>query len=340
MKALGTALLAGSALLATANGAAATEDGLTHVDLGYLAILGGFAPPTGQPYLRADTNVVLSSRSNDRNGDPVKLDLGTLGRSRVKVLANTSAEVLSFAYVPDVVLPILDARVGVAAYTFYAGARAEAQTRILGRVSGSGETVSGLGDTTFIPIFLNFDLPKAYLHVNLSPAEFTAPTGRYDRTDPIGANIGLNYISYRPAIVATYLDPRGHELDLNASLSFNGTNGATHYTSGDEFGMTFAALQHVSPGLAVGVEGYYYRQFTGDRLDGVEVNTVRPASAFVPFDPLNQGPGNKGQVFAIGPAVTYNPTPRVATDLRVQHEVFSDNRRQGDVLWAKVSASF
>ena len=335
-----TALLGISALLAAGTGARATEYGLTHVDLGYLGILGGFAPPAGQPYLRADTNVVFSSRLNDRDGNPVRADLGPLGSHAVRFLGNTTAEVLSFAYVPDYVVPVLNARIGTAAYTFYAGARAEAQDSVLGRVSGSGESVSGLGDTTFIPFFLNVAVPGTFLHVNLSPAEFTAPTGRYDPHDPIGANIGLNYASYRPAIVATYLDPQGLELDLNAGLSFNGTNGATHYRSGDEFGMTFAALQHLSPAVAAGIEGYYYRQFTGDRLDGVVVNTVRPASAFVPFDPLNQGPGNEGQVFAIGPALTYTIAPTIATDLRFQHEVFSDNRRQGEVLWGKVSASF
>ncbi len=334
------ALLAATAILGLGTAARATEFGQTHVDLGYLGILGGFSPPVGQVYLRADTNVVFSNTLNDRNGNPLKANLGPLGQYPVKYLGNTVAEVLSFAYVPDYVLPFLNARVGTAAYTYYGGGRAEAQETIFGRVSGSGETVTGLGDTTFIPFFISFEAPGAYLHVNLSPAEFTAPTGQYDRNDPIGANVGQNYFSYRPAVVVTYLNPHGLELDANTNLSFNGINGATHYKSGDEFSVTFAAIQHFSPALGLGFEGYYYKQFTGDRQNGVEVNTVRPLSAFVPFDPLNQGPGNKGQVFAIGPAMTYNFTPTVATDIRYQHEVFSDNRRQGEVLWGKVSASF
>ena len=335
-----TALAAAATTASLCAGAGATEFGQSHVDLGYVGILGGFAPPVGQLYLRADTNLVLSDRFNDRNGHPISANLGALGQYPIKFRSNTTAEVLSFAYVPDVVLPVLDARIGFAAYTYYAGARAEAQDRVAGRVSGSGETVSGLGDSTFIPIFINVAIPSTFLHVNLSPAEFTVPTGAYDRSDPIGANVGLNYVSYRPAVVTTYLDPQGLEIDLNTSLSFNRANGATHYKSGDEFGATFAVLQHVSQAFALGLEGYYYKQFTGDRRDGVEVNTLGPDSPFTPFDPLNQGPGNKGEVFAIGPAMAFSVTPTIATDIRVQHEVFSENRRQGDVLWGKVSASF
>ncbi len=335
-----SAVLAASALLLGGTAGRATENGQTHVDLGYLALMGGFTPPLGEIYFRADTNVVLSNRLNDRNGNPVKVNLGPYGQAPVKFQANTVAEVLSFAYVPDYVVPWLNARIGISAYTYYAGARAEGQETILGHVAGSGETRSGLGDTTVIPVFLHWDLPSAYLHVNLSPAEFSAPSGDYDRSDPLGASTGLNYFSYRPAVVVTYLNPQGLELDLNTNLAFNGTNGATHYTSGDEFSVTFAALQHFSPALALGLEGYYYKQFTGDRLDGVEVNSIAPTSAFAPFDPLNQGPGNKGQVFAIGPAVSYNVTSTIAADIRYQHEVFSDNRRQGEVLWGKMSASF
>jgi hypothetical protein len=320
--------------------AEATENGQTHVDLGYLGILGGITPPLGEVYLRADTNVVWSGTLNDRNGNPVKVNLGPYGQAPVKYQGNSVAEVLSFAYVPDYVIPILNARIGISAYTYYAGARAEGQERIFGEVSGSGESRSGLGDTTVIPFFLHWDLPNSDLHVNVSPAEFTASTGDYDKSDPLGASIGLNYFSYRPAVVVTYLNRRGLELDLNTNVSINQTNGATHYRSGDEFSITYAALQHFSPALAAGVEGYYYKQFTGDQLNGVEVNTVRPTSAFAVFDPLNQGPGNKGQVFAIGPAVTYNFTPTIATDIRFQHEFFSDNRRQGEVLWAKLSGSF
>ena len=340
MKAFKHALLAATALLAFGGAARATENGATHVDLGYFAILGGFGTPPGEPFLAADTNVILTSRFNDRNGNPIKANLGPFGQYPIKFLGNTTAEVINGAYEFPYVIPYLNAHIGIAAYAFVAGARAEAQDRILGRVSGSGETVGGLGDTTFIPFFLQFDLPTAFTHVLISPVEFTAPTGEYSKNDPIGANIGLNTFSYRPAIVTTYLNPKGLELDLNINGSFNGTNSATHYQSGDEFSFTYAAIQHFSPKFGAGLEGYYYKQFTGDKLDGVEVNTVRPVSAFVPFDPTNQGPGNKGQVFAIGPAFTYNYTPTVGANLRYQHEVFSDNRRQGEVLWGKIFAAF
>lgn len=341
MKTIDRALLSAAALLALGATASATENGITHVDLGYFAILGGLGTPPGEFFASLDYNQIFSSRFNDRNGNPVKVNLGPLGQYPVKFLANTSAGVLNVAYEFPTALPFLaDAHIGTAAYFIGAGARAEAQDSILGRVAGSGETIGGFGDATFIPFFLQFNLPGTFTHVLVSPVEFTAPTGSYNRNDPIGANVGTNYFSYRPAIVTTYLNPQGLELDLNINGSFNSTNEATHYRSGDEFSFTYAAIQHFSPRFGAGLEGYYYKQFTGDTLNGVEVNTVRPASPLVPFDPTNQGPGNKGQVFAIGPAFTYNYSPVVGANVRYQHEVFSDNRRQGEVLWAKVFAAF
>ena len=340
MKAFKHALPVAAALLAFGSAARATENGATHVDLGYFGILGGFGTPPGEPFLSLDVNQVISSRFNDRNGNPIKANLGVFGQYPIKFLGNTTAEVINGAYTFPTLVPYLNAHIGVAAYTFFAGARAEAQDALRGRVAGSGETVGGLGATTVIPFFLQWDLPTAYTHVLLSPVEFTAPTGQYNKNDPIGANVGLNYFSYRPAFITTYLNPQGLELDLNLNGSFNGTNSATHYQSGDEFSTTFSAIQHFSPKYGVGFQGYYYKQFTGDKLNGVEVNTVRPVSAFTPFDPLNQGPGNKGQVFAIGPAFTYNYTPTIGANFRYQHEVFSDNRRQGEVLWGKIFAAF
>ena len=341
MKAFKHALLATAALAALGGAARATENGATHVDLGYFAILGGFGTPPGELFASLDYNQIFASRFNDRNGNPIKVNLGPLGQYPIKFLGNVSAGVLNVAYEFPTVLPFFtDAHIGTAFYINGVGARAEAQDSILGRVAGSGETIGGFGDATFIPFFLQFNLPSAFLHVLLSPVEFTAPTGSYKVNDPIGANVGTNFFSYRPAIVTTYLNPQGLELDLNVNASFNSTNDATHYKSGDEFSFTYAAIQHFSPKFGAGLEGYYYKQFTGDKLNGVEVNTVRPVSAFVPFDPTNQGPGNKGQVFAIGPAFTYNFAPTAGVNFRYQHEVFSDNRRQGEVLWAKVFAAF
>ena len=84
------------------------------------------------------------------------------------------ADVVSAIYVPGITIPYLGASIGTGAYGFYVWSRAEAQHTIFGFTSGSGETRRGLGDITFVPVFLQWAFPRANTYVILSPLEFTA----------------------------------------------------------------------------------------------------------------------------------------------------------------------
>ena len=169
---------------------------------------------------------------------------------------------------------------------------------------------------------------------------FTAPTGQYNRNDPIGNSIGQNYWSYRPALLVTYLNRYGQEISINYNMSFNSQNDATHYKSGNELSFTYLLQQHLSRSLAIGAEGYFYDQFTNDTQNGVVVNTVRSPNPLVPFDPLNEGPGDRGQAFAIGPAINYAPTAHTQLNFHYEHEVFAYDRRQGEVFWLRGTLQF
>jgi len=326
--------------LGTSGAAYATEYGQTHVDLAYIDTLSGYNLPPGL-YLRDDINVNTSSRLNDQNGNRVRsVNLGVLGSAPFKYRTTSVADVFSAIYIPGVTVPFLNATLGMGVYGFYAGSRAEGQETVFGRTSGSGETRRGLGDITFVPAYFQWTIPRAHMYAILSPLEFTAPTGQYNRTDPIGNNLGLNYWSYRPALELTYLNATGQEVSANINLSFNSKNTATSYQSGDEFSFTYVVQQHLSPKFALGAEGYFYDQFTNDKVNGAVVNTVRSPSPFVPFDPLNQGPGNRGQVFGIGPTISYSPTSHISTNFHWVHEVFSYDRRQGEAFWVRAAYKF
>ena len=107
------------------------------------------------------------------------------------------------------------------------------------------------------------------------------------------------------------------------STSINSQNNATKYKSGDEFYFTYAMQQYLSPTFAFGIGGYYYKQVSDDRQNGVVVNTNR--SVF-PFDPLNEGAGNRGETFAIGPVVSYNYSHDLVFQGHWDHEVLAYNR--------------
>jgi hypothetical protein len=331
----GAAAFWGAWVLGAAVPGLATEAGNTHADLGYVDTLAGLPLAPGW-YLRDDVTVQTSGRLNDQNGNPVNLNLGPFGKEGVKFRATVTADILAASYVPDYRIPYLNASIGIAAYEYVANARAEVATA-LGEPEAGAASKAGFGDITVVPIFLGFDVPGTNFHFVLSPLEFTAPVGRYDKNDPIGNNIGLNYWSYRPALEMTYLNKTGQEFSINMSTSINTQNQATHYQSGDEFYFTYAAQQYFSPIFALGVGGYYYKQVTNDTQNGKVVNTN---TSVFPFDPFNAGPGDKGETFAIGPIVSYNFSADKVFQAHWDHEVFSYNRQQRDLFYIRAAFRF
>ena len=329
------AVSAFSALLVASVTAGATEDGQSHADLGYIDTLAGLPLAPGF-YVRDDVNFQSSGRFNNGSGNGVSLNLGQQGSVGLKFRNTVEADILSIAYVPDYKIPYINATVGAAAYEFYANSNAGLSS-VIGVPQASGKAENGFSDITVVPLFLGFDVPGTDFHFVFSPLEFTAPTGKYSRNQPIGNNIGLNYWSYRPALEMTYLNKTGQEFDINMSTSINSQNQATHYKSGDEFYFTYAFQQYLSPQLAFGIGGYYYKQVGNDTVNGQTVNTNTSAAT---FDTLGEGVGNKGETFAIGPIISYNISTSIALQAHWDHEVFSFDRPQRDQVYARAAVKF
>ena len=94
------------------------------------------------------------------------------------------------------------------------------------------------------------------------------------------SNVSLN----RPAIdvfgAITWLDPAiGWDLSAAAGFTFNRTNTATDYKTGDEFHLEWAATKYLTKEFTIGMVGYFYQQLTPDsgtgaRLGGFEGRVV------------------------------------------------------------------
>ncbi len=324
-----------AALVFAAVSAHATEFGQSHADLGYIDTLAGLPLAPGV-YLRDDINIQTSGQFTNGQGKQVSLNLGPNGVFGTKFRNTIEADVVSAAYVPDFKIPYINATIGSAIYEPIANSRAGLST-IAGVPEASANEKGGFGDVTVVPLFLGFDVPGTDFHFVFSPLEFTAPTGRYSKNDPIGNNIGLNYWSYRPALEFTYLNKTGQEFSLNMSASINTQNQATHYKSGDEFYFTYAFQQYLSPQLAFGIGGYYYKQVGNDTQNGQVVDTN---TSLATFDTLGAGPGNKGETFAIGPIVSYNLSHDVVFEAHWDHEVFAYNRELRDQFWLRGVVKF
>ncbi len=187
-------------------------------------------------------------------------------------------------------------------------------------IPGIGDgTTSGLGDITLNPLIIGWHFPPDWhwvfgLDINL-------PTGKYNAIDPTDS-VGANYYSFEPALAFTYLNQSGFEVSAKLMYNIKTKNDDTDYQSGNDFHMDYLIGQHFGP-WAVGLGGYYFKQTSDDELNGRKV-----------------GPdGNRGQVFAIGPAVKYDYQGMSfigAWDYETQVE----NRFQGNKFFFKFVTAF
>ncbi|RST87406.1 transporter [Aquibium carbonis] len=139
------------------------------------------------------------------------------------------------------------------------------------------------------------------------------PIGQWELGNPI--NMGFNRWMVDTTAAVTYLNPQtGLELSGAFGITYNFENPDTNYKSGTELHFEAAVMQHFSHTFSLGVNGYAYKQITGDSGSGAVLGDF------------------KGQVLAIGPALDYTfllgKTP-VTTNFRYFYEFNVENRLQG-----------
>ncbi len=180
-------------------------------------------------------------------------------------------------------------------------------------------SVFGLGDITLDPIIIGWHFPPDW-HITVG-LDINLPTGKYSSTDPTDS-IGANYYSFEPIFAFTYLNQGGFEVSAKLMYNIKTENNDTNYQSGDEFHMDYLIGQHFGP-WAVGLGGYYLKQTEDDKQNG---QTVDPD-------------GNRGQVFAFGPAVKYD-YKGMSFIGTWDHETDVKNRFQGNKFYFKFITAF
>jgi hypothetical protein len=140
------------------------------------------------------------------------------------------------------------------------------------------------------------------------------PIGFWERGNL--ANIGFNRWAVDINSAVTWLDPKlGLEISVGTGFTFNHENPTTDYETGTEFHLEYAVVQNFSKHFALGVNGYYYEQVTGDSGPGARLGEF------------------KGRVAAVGPVANLNfmlgKIP-VTTSLKYFHEFEVQNRLEGD----------
>ncbi len=184
---------------------------------------------------------------------------------------------------------------------------------------GTSDDRFGIGDLTLAG---NVYWQQDKLH--LMWANFlVTPTGRYDEDDI--ANSGLNYWTLETDVAVTYLNPEtGQDYSVVVGYSYNTENNDTNYKSGDEFHVDVVLNQFFSESFGVGVNGYYYRQLSGDTGRGARLGDF------------------KGEASGIGPAVYYIRElggREVYFSLKWVHDFNVERRPEGDYVYASFSLS-
>jgi hypothetical protein len=139
------------------------------------------------------------------------------------------------------------------------------------------------------------------------------PIGHY-REDQL-ANLAFHRWAFDLSGAVTWLDEKaGWDLSAKAGFTINGTNSHTDYNSGNDFHLEGAVEKKFSKAWSAGVQGYYYKQVSGDSGEGAKLG---------PF---------KGEVAGIGGTIAYNfiaiKTP-VTARLKVLTEFGAKNRLEG-----------
>jgi hypothetical protein len=156
----------------------------------------------------------------------------------------------------------------------------------------------GLGDAT-----LGVFLQEPPIIMNGRPVfdyrfelDGVVPTGSYN--DQKDANQGSNFYSLNPYFTFTVLPIPGLEISGRENYLLNSKNNdpgvspdgpapGSSFTAGQAWWTNFDASYTVYPGLDLGINGYYFKQFTDDQVDNATVK------------------GTETTLLDIGPGATY-----------------------------------
>jgi hypothetical protein len=157
-----------------------------------------------------------------------------------------------------------------------------------------------------------------------------APTGEYE--EGALANPGKNYWTLEPAVFVSWLSSTiGTEVSTFLGYDISTENPDTDYQSGEVIHLDTTVAQHLplfGGFVGVGVNGFYYRQITGDSGDGAVLG------------------GFEGQTMGVGPVVSYAmkvgkaKTTDLVVELKWLPESDVEGRLEGDIIWAKVALAF
>jgi len=286
----------------TLENASAAEGGYSNYVPGTYGDFGMALAPTEKWTLRNDTYYYDASTNRSvRSGN---LEVG----ADLEFLMNFT----TLLYKPDIEL--FGAQLAIGVFVPIVDLEIDSSLSINDSVFGASDSATGLGDIALIPFALYWN--QGNLHTSF--AQFVvAPTGDYDTDNSI--NNGLNYWSFDTNFALTHLNPEtGRDFSFNIGHIYNTKNDDTNYQTGRELHLDVAFNQFLSERFAVGLQGFYLKQITGDSGSGALLGDF------------------KGEVGGVGPALLWTTNvggQEVSFIVKWLHEFHAENRLDGDQIF-------
>lgn len=300
--ALGTLTVCCLVIALTGKDARAAEGGYSNYIPGTYGDFGMALAPTETWTLRNDTYFYDASIDQSvRSGNiEVGTDLQFL-MNFTTLLYKPDIEVFGAQFASGVFVPIVDLDL-------------DASLSIGDNVVSAGDRATGLGDIALIPFALYWN--NGNIHTSF--AQFiVAPTGDYDIDNLI--NNGLNYWSFDTNFALTYLNPEtGSDFSFNIGHIYNTENDDTDYQTGRELHLDVVFNQFLSETFAVGLQGFYLKQITGDSGSGALLGDLKAEAA------------------GVGPALLWATKigdQDVSFIAKWLHEFHAENRLEGDHIF-------
>ena len=198
-------------------------------------------------------------------------------QGRVQASLDTFAvyDLLTVAYTFQ--QPVLGAQFQMASYLPIGYVELEASLEGQRRARGGSDSDFNIGDIGLIPAAFHWHTGD--FHFKLMEMIFV-PSGHYDVNDAV--NVGRNYWGFDTSFSITWLNMKtGTEISVQPGIMFNTENPDTDYHSGNEFHLDFMLNQFLVKTFAVGFQGYYYKQITGDSGSGARLGDFQGESVGV-----------------------------------------------------------
>jgi hypothetical protein len=240
------------------------------------------------------------------------------GRAHLEVKADAFYDYIGGFYTFE--KPLLGGRfqIGAAVPIGYVHLKAGIDTA-LGSL-GASDSNASLGDSLITPaLYWN----AGDFHFKLAETVYL-PTGGYNKDNL--ANVGRNYWGFDTSFAMTWLNMKtGTEISVVPGILLNTENTKTDYRSGSEFHVDFMVNQFLAKTFAVGLQGYYYGQVSGDSGKGAKLG------------------GFRGESLGLGPALLWMPDfgkGKLSLVAKLLHDVVDGKRLKGDYGQVIVSYRF